>query len=31
VNDLAEFRVKPGDTLRVAVPADRMRVFETRA
>ena len=31
VNDLEEFRVKPGDTLRVAVPADRMRVFETRA
>jgi iron(III) transport system ATP-binding protein len=28
VNDLAEFRVKPGDTLRVAVPAERMRVFE---
>ena len=27
VNDLAEFRVKPGDTLRVAVPAERMRVF----
>jgi len=27
VNDLAEFRVKPGDTLRVAVPADRLRVF----
>jgi iron(III) transport system ATP-binding protein len=27
VNDLAEFRVKPGDTLRVAVPADRIRVF----
>jgi iron(III) transport system ATP-binding protein len=31
VNDLAEFRVKPGDTLRVAVPADRMRVFEAPA
>jgi iron(III) transport system ATP-binding protein len=28
VNDLAEFRVKPGDTLRIAVPAERMRVFE---
>ncbi len=27
VNDLAEFRVKPGDTLRVAVPAERIRVF----
>jgi len=31
VNDLAEFGLKPGDTLRVAVPADRLRVFETRA
>jgi iron(III) transport system ATP-binding protein len=31
VNDLAEFRVKPGDTLRVAVPAGRMRVFEAPA
>ncbi|APV51880.1 ABC transporter ATP-binding protein [Betaproteobacteria bacterium GR16-43] len=28
VNDLAEFHVKAGDTLRVAVPPDRMRVFE---
>jgi iron(III) transport system ATP-binding protein len=28
VNDLAEFRVKPGDTLQVAIPADRIRVFE---
>ena len=27
VNDLAEFRVKAGDTLRVALPADRLRVF----
>jgi iron(III) transport system ATP-binding protein len=27
VNDLAEFRVKPGDTLRVAIPAERLRVF----
>lgn len=26
-NDLVEFRVKPGDTLRVAMPADRLRVF----
>jgi iron(III) transport system ATP-binding protein len=31
VNDLAEFRVKPGDALRVAVPAERIRVFETPA
>jgi iron(III) transport system ATP-binding protein len=31
VNDLAEFRVKPGDTLRVAVPAERMRVFGAAA
>jgi iron(III) transport system ATP-binding protein len=27
-NDLEEFRPKPGDTLRVALPADRLRVFE---
>jgi iron(III) transport system ATP-binding protein len=27
VNDMAEFHPKPGDTLRVAVPADRLRVF----
>ena len=27
LNDMAEFRLKPGDTVRVAVPADRMRVF----
>ncbi len=31
VNDLAEFRVKPGDALRVAVPAERIRVFEAPA
>ena len=31
VNDLAEFRVKPGDTLRVAVPAERLRVFASPA
>ena len=31
VNDLAEFRVKPGDTLRVAVPAERLRVFASAA
>jgi iron(III) transport system ATP-binding protein len=31
VNDLAEFRVRPGDTLRVAVPAGRIRVFEAPA
>jgi iron(III) transport system ATP-binding protein len=31
VNDMAEFRVKPGDTLRVAVPPERMRVFEAPA
>lgn len=30
VNDLSEFRVKPGDTLRVAVPPERMRVFAAR-
>jgi iron(III) transport system ATP-binding protein len=29
VNDLAEFGVKPGDTLRVSVPAGRLRVFAT--
>ncbi|MGZ5033197.1 MAG: putative 2-aminoethylphosphonate ABC transporter ATP-binding protein [Usitatibacter sp.] len=29
VNDMAEFHPKPGDTLRVALPADRIRVFET--
>jgi iron(III) transport system ATP-binding protein len=28
VNDVAEFRVKPGDALRVAVPPERIRVFE---
>jgi len=28
VNDVAEFRVKPGDTLRLAVPPERIRVFE---
>jgi len=28
VNDMAEFHPKPGDTLRVALPADRIRVFE---
>ena len=27
VNDMTEFHPKPGDTLRVAVPADRLRVF----
>ena len=27
VNDLAEFRPRPGDRLRMAVPADRLRVF----
>ena len=31
VNDMAEFRVKPGDSLRVAVPPERMRVFESPA
>jgi iron(III) transport system ATP-binding protein len=31
VNDLAEFRVKPGDALRVAVPAERIRVFAAPA
>jgi iron(III) transport system ATP-binding protein len=28
VNDLAEFAVKPGDRLRVAIPPERVRVFE---
>jgi iron(III) transport system ATP-binding protein len=28
VNDMAEFHPKPGDTLRVALPPDRIRVFE---
>jgi iron(III) transport system ATP-binding protein len=27
VNDMAEFHPKPGDTLRVALPSDRLRVF----
>jgi iron(III) transport system ATP-binding protein len=27
LNDMAEFHPKPGDTLRVAVPADRLRIF----
>jgi len=27
LNDMVEFRPKPGDRLRIAVPADRMRVF----
>jgi iron(III) transport system ATP-binding protein len=27
-NDMAEFSVRPGDKLRVAVPAERLRVFE---
>jgi iron(III) transport system ATP-binding protein len=27
VNDMAEFRPAPGDRLRVAIPADRLRVF----
>ena len=31
VNDMAEFAVKPGDTLRVAIPRERMRVFEAAA
>ncbi len=31
VNDLAELGVKPGDTLRVAVPPERLRVFEAPA
>jgi iron(III) transport system ATP-binding protein len=28
LNDMAEFHPAPGDTLRVAVPPDRLRVFE---
>ncbi len=28
VNDMAEFHPTPGDTLRVSVPPDRLRVFE---
>jgi iron(III) transport system ATP-binding protein len=28
VNDMAEFHPRPGDTLRVALPAERLRVFE---
>jgi iron(III) transport system ATP-binding protein len=28
LNDMAEFHPRPGDTLRVAVPPDRLRVFE---
>jgi iron(III) transport system ATP-binding protein len=28
MNDMAEFHVKPGDTMRVAIPPDRVRVFE---
>jgi iron(III) transport system ATP-binding protein len=28
VNDMAEFHVKPGDTMRVAIPPERVRVFE---
>jgi flavorubredoxin len=28
LNDMAEFHPKPGDTLRLAVPPDRLRVFE---
>ncbi len=27
LNDMEEFHVKPGDTMRVAIPADRVRVF----
>lgn len=30
-NDMAEFRIKPGDSLRVAVPPDRLRLFEAPA
>ena len=30
VNDMAEFHPKPGDTLRVALPPDRIRVFEAK-
>ena len=29
LNDMAEFHPKPGDTLRVAVPPERVRVFES--
>ena len=29
LNDMAEFHPKPGDRLRVAVPPERVRVFET--
>ncbi|HUP97684.1 MAG TPA: putative 2-aminoethylphosphonate ABC transporter ATP-binding protein [Usitatibacter sp.] len=29
LNDMAEFAPKPGDTLRVAVPPDRLRIFST--
>jgi iron(III) transport system ATP-binding protein len=28
VNDMSWFRVKPGDTMRVAIPPERVRVFE---
>ena len=28
VNDMSWFRLKPGDTLRVSLPPDRLRVFE---
>jgi iron(III) transport system ATP-binding protein len=28
LNDMAEFHPRPGDTLRLAVPPDRLRVFE---
>jgi iron(III) transport system ATP-binding protein len=28
MNDMSWFRVKPGDTMRVAIPPDRVRVFE---
>ena len=28
VNDMAEFTPRPGDTLRVSLPPDRLRVFE---
>ncbi len=28
VNDMAEFHPRPGDTLRVSLPPDRLRVFE---
>ena len=27
LNDMAEFAPKPGDTLRVAIPPDRLRIF----